>query len=104
MVFKMVLARCSEDGCLKEAMLSDEEERQAEEQFRQENVRLLEESIDEARQLAIRKKINDDEIVARLAVALFEKKAITLSNWKEKKAQEKYGHYNKNGPDHKDKN
>lgn len=73
-----------------EITLSEEEEKHAEESCRQENFRLLDEALLEARSLAIKHSINTDANVARLAVALFEKKASHQVFWKEKMAKEKF--------------
>lgn len=73
-----------------EITLSGEEEKQAEESCRKENFQLLDGSLQEARSLAIKHSINTDANVARLAVALFEKKASHQVFWKEKMAKEKF--------------
>lgn len=73
-----------------EVYLSEEEEQQVEEECQRENHRLLDECLEEARSLAIKHGINNEDNVARLAIALFEKKASHAVFWKENKAKEKF--------------
>ena len=73
-----------------EVTLNADEEKSVEEHCRRENFRLLDESLQEAKALAIKHMMNMEEIVARLAIALFEKKASHTVFWKEHKAKEKF--------------
>ena len=73
-----------------EIYLTEAEEKQIEEVCKQENSRVLDECLHEAKSLAIKHQINTDEIQARLAVALFEKRASHLIFWKESKAKGKF--------------
>ena len=73
-----------------EVFLTEQEERDAEEQCKRENSLLMDECLSEAKSLAIKKGINEDEITANIAIALFEKKASHVVFWKENKAKEKF--------------
>ncbi len=77
-----------------EIFLSEEEERLVEEESRKKNFRLLDDSLREAKALAIRHGINTEENVTRLAIALFEKQASHVVFWKESKAKEKFDEKN----------
>ncbi len=79
-----------------EVYLTEEEEREVEEQCKRENFLLMDESLSEAKSLAIKKGINEDEITANIAIALFEKKASHVVFMKENKAKEKFD--KKNNP------
>ena len=78
-----------------ETILSEEEEKQVEENCRKENKRLLDECLQEAKALAIKNAINTEENVTRLAIALFEKRASHVIFWKEIKAKEKFDQKNR---------
>ncbi len=73
-----------------EVYLTAGEEQQVEEECQRENYHLLDECLQEARSLAIKHGINNEDNVARLAIALFEKKASHVVYWKENKAKEKF--------------
>ncbi len=73
-----------------EIFLSEEEEKDAEERCRQENFLLMDECLREAKMVAIKHAINEDQIRAQLAVALFEKRASHVVFWKESMAKEKF--------------
>jgi len=73
-----------------EIFLTLAEEQEISETCRKENISLLDQSIQDARMLAIKNGMNEDHIVAKLAVALFEKKASHEVFWKESKAKEKF--------------
>ena len=73
-----------------EVYLTEEEEREVEEQCKRENFQLMQESIQEAKALAIKNQMNEEIIVSNIAIALFEKKASHLVFWKENKAKEKF--------------
>ncbi|MBU0456962.1 MAG: hypothetical protein ABH824_02565 [Nanoarchaeota archaeon] len=78
-----------------EIFLTEEEEKQAEEQCKNENFKILDESLEEARIIAIKNGINTDENRTKLAIALFEKRASHLIFWKESKAKEKFDNKSK---------
>jgi hypothetical protein len=73
-----------------EITLTLEEERQVEERCRQENYKIMDECVKEARSLAIKNSLNTEENVAQLAIALFEKRASHLVYWKERLAKDKF--------------
>ena len=73
-----------------EITISDEEERQIEEECRRENFKILDEALRQAKALAIKHEVNSEDNVARLAIALFEKQASHEVFWKENKAREKF--------------
>ncbi|MBS3116879.1 hypothetical protein J4421_04760 [Candidatus Woesearchaeota archaeon] len=73
-----------------EITLTEEEERQAEEDCRRENFRLLDQCLDEAKALAIKHRLNTEENQVALGIALFEKRASHEVFWKESKAKEKF--------------
>ena len=73
-----------------EIFLSEEEEKQVEERCRRKNFLLLDQCLDDAKSLAIKKGMNNDETISKLAVALFEKRASHEVFWKESKAKEKF--------------
>ena len=73
-----------------EITLSDEEEKEIERQCKRENFYLLDESIQEAKALAIKNGMNSNSTVTRMAIALFEKRASHIVFLKESKAKEKF--------------
>ncbi len=73
-----------------EVFLTADEERRCEEKCREENFVLMNECLQEAKTVAIKHGINTDENVARIAIALFEKRASHVVFWKESKAKEKF--------------
>lgn len=73
-----------------EVFLTEEEEKQVEQECQQKNLGLLDEAIQQAKKLAIKHAINTEENVAHLAIALFEKQSSHLIFWKESKAKEKF--------------
>jgi len=73
-----------------EITLSDDEEKDIERQCKRENFYLLDESIQEAKALAIKNGMNSNSTVTRLAIALFEKRASHIVFLKESKAKEKF--------------
>lgn len=79
-----------------EIFLSAEEEREVEELCRKANFQLLDECLREAKLLAIKNGMNEDENVVKLAAALFEKRASHVVFWKESKAKEKFDLQNQN--------
>ena len=73
-----------------EIFLSEEEERQAEEECHRDNFKHLDQALNEAKIIAIKHGLNTDENRVKLAIALFEKKASHCVFWKESKAKEKF--------------
>ena len=73
-----------------EIYLSEEEERQIEEECDSTNYQLLDECLREAKSLVIKHAVNSEENIAHLAIALFEKRASHVVFWKEIKAKEKF--------------
>ncbi|MBI2573435.1 hypothetical protein HYV86_06225 [Candidatus Woesearchaeota archaeon] len=73
-----------------EIYLTEQEERDVEEQCRKENYVLMDISLNQAKALAIKHGINEDGIRATLAVALFEKQASHVIFHKENYAKEKW--------------
>jgi len=55
----------------------------------------MQESIQEAKTLAIKNQMNEEIIVSSIAIALFEKKASHVVFMKENKAKEKFDNKNK---------
>jgi len=74
----------------KEIILTDEEEKQAEEDAKREQYLLLDDCLREAKSLAIKNHVNDDGNVVMLALGLFEKRASHIIFVKENKAKEKF--------------
>jgi len=73
-----------------EVFLTEEEEKEVEEMCRKTNFRLLDQSLEDAKHLAIKNGINTDEIRTNLAIALFEKRASHVIFCKDHKAKEKF--------------
>tara|TARA_Y100000310_G_C20501694_1_gene724316 strand:- start:286 stop:582 length:297 start_codon:yes stop_codon:yes gene_type:complete len=73
-----------------EIFLTEEEEKQVEDNCKKINFQLLDECLQDAKMLAIKNGINEDHNVTRLAVVLFEKRSSHVVFWKESKAKEKF--------------
>jgi len=73
-----------------EVFLTEEEEKIVEEECRKENFKIMSSCLEEARAMAINKRLNTDENVVQIARALFEKRASHVIFWKESKAKEKF--------------
>jgi len=74
-----------------EVFLTEEEERTAEIECRQQNIAVMNECINDARSIVQEKKLlESQEILARIATHLFEKRASHEIFFKEKKAKEKF--------------
>ena len=73
-----------------EIFLTEEEEKQAEEECRKQNFRVLDQCLEAAKALAIKHSSNTEENRVRIAIALFEKRASHEVFWKENKAKEKF--------------
>ena len=79
-----------------EVYLSEQEEREQEENCRKENISLLKECIDDAKKIFKDKNLKDYQTdVVRAAIALFEKRASHSVYWKESKAKEKFDAQNR---------
>tara|TARA_Y100000034_G_C6869981_1_gene397014 strand:- start:372 stop:671 length:300 start_codon:yes stop_codon:yes gene_type:complete len=93
MAFSKTFPRTKPDSSYptwEEIYLSKEEELAVEQECHQENFKLFDESLRDAKSLAIRNAINTEENVTKIAVALFEKRASHIVFWKENKAKEKF--------------
>jgi hypothetical protein len=74
-----------------EVRLSDEEESAIDEHCRQENIVLMNQCIEDARNILKEKRMMDhEEKLMDIAIALFDKRASHTVHWKEKKAKEKF--------------
>ncbi len=73
-----------------EVTLTQEEEEFVENECKRANFVLMDEAIEDAKQLAIKHGINSDENRTAIAIALFEKQASHVVFWKENKAKEKF--------------
>ena len=74
-----------------EIVLTDDEEAEQEQLSRKENLRLMEECIEDAKGIVERKNLKafqNDTI--NIALALFDKRASHVVYWKENKAKEKF--------------
>tara|TARA_Y100000034_G_scaffold72937_1_gene87878 strand:- start:355 stop:654 length:300 start_codon:yes stop_codon:yes gene_type:complete len=73
-----------------EIYLTEEEEREIEQQSQKEHFSILDDCINEAKTLVIKHGMNEPKNVTKLAIALFEKRASHVVFWKENKAKEKF--------------
>lgn len=74
-----------------EIFLEEDEERQVEREVREKNVKLMKECIDDARNIVQEKRLlENQELLAKIAVALFEKRSSHEIFHKEAKAKEKF--------------
>ena len=73
-----------------EIFLTKEEEQQVEAECKKINFQLLDECLQDAKMLAIKNGINEDQNVTRIAISLFEKRASHVVFWKESKTKEKF--------------
>ncbi|MFH1590383.1 MAG: hypothetical protein ABIC95_00495 [archaeon] len=72
--------------------LSEEEERAVDESARQENLRLMDECLSDAKELLVKRGlVGEDENIVAAGIALFEKRASHAVYHKERKAKEKMG-------------
>jgi len=78
-----------------EVFLTTEEEREAEEECKKQNFKILDQCIGEAKALAIKNGMNSDENIINIARTLFDKRASHEVFWKEKMAKEKFDSTNK---------
>ena len=72
-----------------EVSLSEEEEKEVEENARKENIELMRQCVDDAKAIVAGKGLKDED-VSRIAISLFEKRASHEIYWKESKAKEKF--------------
>ena len=78
-----------------EIFLTEEEEKQVEEDCRKSNFQMMDMSLQEAKMLAIKHGMNEDNNIVQIARSLFEKKASHVIFWKESKAKDKFDLKNK---------
>lgn len=75
----------------KEIRLSKEEEAEAERQCRINNVKLMQECLKDAKKIVEKERLHEtQEVLAEMAVALFEKRASHVVFYKENKAKAKF--------------
>ncbi len=74
-----------------EVSLTDEEEREIEQRAREENIKIMQECIDDAKMLIEEKGFKGfKEDILKAAIPLFEKRASHSVYWKESKCKEKF--------------
>lgn len=73
-----------------EIVLTEDEEKQVEEEAQREQFHLMDDCLKEAKTLAIKNQVNDDLNVTNLAIALFDKRSSHVIFLKENKAKEKF--------------
>lgn len=74
-----------------EISLSEEEERQEEEQCRKDNIEIMKSCIDDAREIMREKGLKDYQTdLISMAVTLFRKRSSYTIHYKEQKAKEKF--------------
>lgn len=73
-----------------EVTISEEEEKQIEEDCRRFNNQLFEECIFDAKLILQKKGLGEEPLIIQTAIALFEKRASHVVFWKESKAKEKF--------------
>lgn len=74
-----------------EVTLTDAEEKLEEDKARAENIRLMKECIEDARDIMKEKGLKDYQTdIIHMAISLFEKRASHSIYWKESKAKEKF--------------
>jgi len=79
-----------------EVFLTDEEERFEEVKCRQENLRLMDECINDAKSIIAKQNLKPFQSdLIRVALSLFDKRASHAVYWKENKAKEKFDISNK---------
>ena len=80
-----------------EIFISEDEEKAEEEKCRKENLKLMDQCIEDAKKIISGKNLKPYQTdLVRMAIALFEKRASHSVYWKESKAKEKFdGLYNK---------
>jgi len=79
-----------------EVFLTDEEERFEEVRCRQENLKLMDECINDAKSIIAKQNLRPFQSdLIRVALSLFDKRASHAVYWKENKAKEKFDQLNK---------
>ena len=79
-----------------EVFISEEEEREIEQKARQENIKIMQECLDDAKMLIEEKGFKGfKEDILKAAIPLFEKRASHSVYWKESKCKEKFDAVNK---------
>jgi len=79
-----------------EIFLTDEEERFEEAKCRQENLKLMDECINDAKVIISKQNLKQFQSdLIRIALSLFDKRASHAVYWKENKAKEKFDNLNK---------
>jgi DNA helicase TIP49 (TBP-interacting protein) len=74
-----------------EVFLTEEEERLEEKKCKEENIKLMKECIDDAREIIKNKNLKEYQTdLINMAISLFEKRASHAIYWKESKAKEKF--------------
>lgn len=74
-----------------EIFLIDEEEKEQEENCRKENIKLMAECIEDAKDIIQRKNLKNFQTdMINIAIALYDKRASHAVYWKENKAKEKF--------------
>ncbi len=79
-----------------EVFLTDDEEKLEEAKCRQENIKLMDECINDAKTIISKQDLKPFQSdLIRVAISLFEKRASHAVYWKESKAKEKFDELNK---------
>jgi hypothetical protein len=79
-----------------EVFITEEEEREIEQKAREENIKIMQECIDDAKALIEEKGFKGfKEDILKAAIPLFEKRASHTVYWKESKCKEKFDAVNK---------
>ena len=74
-----------------EIFLTEEEEKEVSLKVREENIKLMKECIDDARNMVTEKRLLESQaVLAKIAISLFEKRASHEVFHKESKAKEKF--------------
>jgi hypothetical protein len=78
-----------------EVFLTDDEEKLEEVKCRQENLRLMDECINDAKVIIAKQSLKPFQSdLIRIAISLFDKRASHAVYWKENKAKEKFDKFN----------
>ncbi len=79
-----------------EIFLTDDAENEVEKKAKEENIKLMEECLEDAKKIFEEKNLKDFQTdIVRIAVALFEKKSSHVVYWKESKCKDKFDRLNK---------
>lgn len=93
MVFSKRFPKTTKKGFTKwvEVKLTDAEEKIEEQRAREENIKLMQECIEDAKRIVKEKSLRRYQTdLISIAIALFEKRASHTIYWKERKAKEKF--------------